>query len=159
MISGKGYIQKNKIALDEFRAMQVDAPVMGQFVERAGKVFIALAKAKINVKTGNLRNSIGFIHRDNRGKGKAIRLIGARTYGEYKGFHAHLIEEGTAERNAERKKKTTKSGEKYKPNYGPEKPFMRPAFEQGKSIFIQSMQKQVKDYIEAKAKASGFKTK
>jgi hypothetical protein len=34
-----------------------------------------------------------------------------------------------------------------------------PHLEQGKSIFIQSMQKQVKDYIEAKAKASGFKTK
>jgi hypothetical protein len=159
MISGKGYIQKNKIALDQFRAMQIDAPLMGQFIERAGKVFIALAKSKIRVKTGNLRNSIGFIHRDNRGNGKAIRLIGARTYGEYKGFHAHLIEEGTAERSKKRKNKTKADGTKYAPNIGPEKPFMRPAFEQGKSIFIQSMEKQIKDYIEGKAKSSGSKPK
>jgi len=69
------------------------------------KYLLHWQRRKINVKTGNLRNSIGYIERDNRGKGRAFRLIGARVYGPYKGFHAHLIEEGTADRTPSRKKK------------------------------------------------------
>lgn len=159
MTKTTAYFQKNKLALDEFRNMQIDSPIMGQFIEQAGRIFITLAKAKINVKTGNLRNSIGFIERDNRGKGRAFRLIGARVYGPYKGFHAHLIEEGTADRTPMRKKKTTASGEKHDKNIGPAKPFMRPAFESGKNLYIQAMDRLVKKHLEEKAKRAGLQTK
>jgi len=159
MTKTTAYFQQNKLALDEFRNLQIDSPIMGQFIEQAGKIFITLAKAKINVKTGNLRNSIGYIERDNRGKGRAFRLIGARVYGPYKGFHAHLIEEGTADRTPSRKKKVSANGEKYGKNIGPAKPFMRPAFEAGKTLYISAMERLVSKHLEEKAKRAGFKTK
>jgi len=159
MTKTTAYFQQNKLALDEFRNLQIDSPIMGQFIEQAGKIFITLAKAKINVKTGNLRNSIGYIERDNRGKGRAFRLIGARVYGPYKGFHAHLIEEGTADRTPSRKKKVSANGEKYGKNIGPAKPFMRPAFEAGKTLYLSAMERLVSKHLEEKAKRAGFKTK
>jgi hypothetical protein len=159
MTKTTAYFQKNKLAIDEFRNLQIDSPIMGQFIEQAGRIFITLAKAKINVKTGNLRNSIGFIERDNRGKGRAFRLIGARVYGPYKGFHAHLIEEGTADRTPSRKKKTSASGAKYGKNIGPAKPFMRPAFESGKNLYIQAMNKLVTTHLADKVKRAGLQTK
>jgi hypothetical protein len=159
MTKTTAYFQKNKLAIDEFRNLQIDSPIMGQFIEQAGRIFITLAKAKINVKTGNLRNSIGFIERDNRGKGRAFRLIGARVYGPFKGFHAHLIEEGTADRTPSRKKKTSASGAKYGKNIGPAKPFMRPAFESGKNLYIQAMNKLVTTHLADKAKRAGLQTK
>lgn len=152
-------MQKNKLVVDGLKAMKVEPSIMAQFIEQAGKVFIALAKSKIRTKTGNLRNSIGFIQRDKSGYGKPMRLIGARIYGPYKGYHAHLIEEGTADRSKERKKSTKATGEKYAPNVGPAKPFMRPAFEQGKTIYTQILTKLTTDYIANKAKQAGLKTK
>ena len=152
-------MQKNKVVIDGLKNMKVEPPIMGQFIEQAGKVFIALAKSKIRTKTGNLRESIGFIQRDKSGYGKAMRLIGARVYGPYKGYHAHLIEEGTADRSKERKKTVTATGEKYAPNVGPARPFMRPAFEQGQSIYTQILTKLTTDYIADKAKKAGLKTK
>lgn len=152
-------MQKNKLVVDGLKAMKVEDAIMGQFIEQAGKVFIALAKSKIRTKTGNLRESIGFIQRDKSGYGKSMRLIGARVYGPYKGYHAHLIEEGTADRSKERKKSTTATGAKYAPNVGPARPFMRPAFEQGKTIYTQIITKLTTDYIANKAKQAGLKTK
>ena len=152
-------MQKNKVVVDGLKNMKVEPPIMGQFIEQAGKVFIALAKSKIRTKTGNLRESIGFIQRDKSGYGKAMRLIGARVYGPYKGYHAHLIEEGTADRSKKRKKTVTATGEKYAPNVGPARPFMRPAFEQGRSIYTQILTKLTTDYIADKAKKAGLKTK
>lgn len=152
-------MQKNKLVVDGLKAMKVEDAIMGQFIEQAGKVFIALAKSKIRTKTGNLRESIGFIQRDKSGYGKPMRLIGARIYGPYKGYHAHLIEEGTADRSKERKKSTTATGAKYAPNIGPARPFMRPAFEQGKTIYTQIITKLTTDYIANKAKQAGLKTK
>jgi hypothetical protein len=159
MASKSVYIQKNKLVIDGLKSLKVEPPIMGQFIERAGKVFIALAKSKIRTKTGNLRESIGFIERDKSGYGKALRMIGARVYGPYKGHHAHLIEEGTADRSKERKRNVTASGEKYAPNIGPAKPFMKPAFEQGKTIYTQIITKLATDYLADKAKKAGLKTK
>ena len=50
------------------------------------------AQSLIPVKTGNLRTSVGFIERNKRYK-KAV-IIGPRTYGGWKGYHAHLIAKG-----------------------------------------------------------------
>lgn len=153
------YIQKNKLVIDGLKSLKVEPPIMGQFIEQAGKVFIAIAKSKIRTKTGNLRESIGYIERDKSGYGKAMRMIGARAYGPYKGFHAHLIEEGTSDRSKERKKTTNAKGEKYKPNVGTARPFMRPAFEAGKVVYTQIITKLTTDYIANKAKNAGLKTK
>ena len=152
-------MQKNKVVLNDIANLKVEGPIMGQFIEQAGKVFIALAKSKIKVKTGNLRNSIGFIERDKSNYGKPLRLIGARVYKGFKGYHAHLIEEGTTDRSKERKVSVKPNGEKYAPNKGPAKPFMRPAFEQGKGVYTQIITKLTTDYIADKARKAGLKTK
>jgi hypothetical protein len=157
MANKNSYIQKNKVVIQGIANLKVENAIMGQFIEQAGKVFIALAKSKIKVKTGNLRESIGFIRRDNSNYGKPFRLIGARVYSGYKGYHAHLIEEGTADRSKERRKNVRANGVKYAPNIGPAKPFMRPAFEQGKGIYTQIITKLTTDYIAEKARKSGIK--
>ena len=50
------------------------------------------AQQQINSRTGNLRASIGFIERNKRYKKAA--MIGPRTYGTWKGYHAYLIAGG-----------------------------------------------------------------
>lgn len=59
----------------------------------------------IPIHTGNLRRSIDFIERSRR-KGKfknaATVIIGARTYGGFKGLHASVLEKGTNERKMTR---------------------------------------------------------
>jgi hypothetical protein len=152
---------KQKINGEQFKNLGIPSGKLGDMIERAGQVFIALAKAKVNVNTGNLRESIGYIERDNRGSKLAFRMIGARVYGGFKGYHAHLLEEGTSNRNASRKKKRklTNKGRKLLPNIGPEKPFLQPAFDQGKTAFMASMEAQIKEYIENKAKGAGLQIK
>lgn len=59
---------------------------------------IARTKAK---RSGNLVKSLGV----KAVKGKSILHLGARIFGNFKGYHSHLIESGTGERYY-----TTKSG-------------------------------------------------
>lgn len=152
---------KQKINGDQFKNLGVPSGTLGDMIERAGQIFISLAKAKINVNTGNLRESIGYIERDNRGSKLAFRMIGARVYGGYKGYHAHLLEDGTSNRNASRKKKrkVTSTGKKLLPNVMPAHPFMQPAFDQGRTAFLASMEAQIKEYIETKAQQAGLQIK
>lgn len=152
---------KKKINGDQFKNLGIPSGVMGDMIERAGQIFVSLAKSKVTVNTGNLRESIGFIERDNRGSKLAFRMIGARVYGGYNGYHAHLLEEGTSNRNASRKKKrkVTNDGKKLLPNVMPAHAFMLPAFDQGRKVFIDSMEAQIKNYIEANAKAAGLQIK
>ena len=141
---------KQKINGDQFKNLGVPSGTLGDMIERAGQIFISLAKAKINVNTGNLRESIGYIERDNRGSKSALRMIGARVY-----------EDGTSNRNASRKKKrkVTNTGKKLLPNVMPAHPFMQPAFDQGRTAFLASMEAQIKDYIETKAQQAGLQIK
>jgi len=153
--NGQISYEKNKIIIDEVRRMQVPAAIMGQFLELDGEIFITLAKSKIQDNTGNLRKSIGFINRASRGKYPSTRLIGARVYGNYKGFHAHLLEFGTAKRDYKSKqtRKTHDTGS------GPAKPFMRPAYDEGKAPFIAGVTMRVEKYIKAMADKAGIQTK
>ena len=63
---------KQKISGEQFKNLGIPSGKLGDMIERAGQVFIALAKAKVNVNTGNLRESIGYIERDNRGSKLAL---------------------------------------------------------------------------------------
>jgi HK97 gp10 family phage protein len=66
-----------------------------KIIKSNSQVIIDDAKQGVNVVTGNLRNSIGFIERNKRYKNNVI--IGTRNYGGWngKGYHAHLLEFGT----------------------------------------------------------------
>ena len=152
--SNKLYYPKNKVIIDELRKLQVPAVNMGQFLELEGEIFVRLAKSKIQDNTGNLRNSIGFINRSSRGKYPSTRLIGARVYGGFKGYHAHLLEYGTVKR--EYKSKNNKS---HYTGSSPAKPFMRPAYDEGKQQFIQGVTLRVEKYIKNIATKAGIEIK
>lgn len=61
---------------------------------RAAKPIITEAKATVPRRTGNLARSIGSIAVAN----EAAILVGAKKSGGYKGWHGHLIENGTVNR-------------------------------------------------------------
>lgn len=61
-------------------------------IKESGQPIITDAQSSINSRTGNLRNSIGFIERSK--KYTKVGIIGPRTYGSWKGYHAHLIAKG-----------------------------------------------------------------
>jgi hypothetical protein len=153
--NGQIQYQKNKIIIDEVRRMQIPPAIMGQFIELEGEIFITLAKSKIQDDTGNLRNSIGFINRSSRGKYPSTRLIGARVYGGFKGYHAHLLEYGTVKREY----KSKFSGKSHYTGSGPAKPFMRPAYDEGRAPFIEGVTKRVEKYIKEMAIKAGIETK
>lgn len=61
-------------------------------IKKSAQPIVNDAQAAINSRTGNLRASIGFIERNKRYKSAVI--IGPRTYGSWKGYHAYLIAGG-----------------------------------------------------------------
>jgi len=67
---------------------------------KVAKPIIAEAKATVPRKTGNLARSIGSIAVAN----EAAILVGAKKSGGYKGWHGHLIENGTVNRFRKTKK-------------------------------------------------------
>ena len=62
--------------------------------KKGAKPMIATAKAGIKDRSGNLRKSIGSAMLFNT---SAI-IVGARKFGGHKGYHGHLIENGTETR-------------------------------------------------------------
>lgn len=62
---------------------------------KAAEPLVKQAQANVNVFTGNLRKSIGV---KTNIPGDIGVLVGARTYGFYRGYHGHLIESGTQQR-------------------------------------------------------------
>ena len=103
-------------------------------LKKAAQPIVDSARSKINSRTGNLRESVGFIERRKKAYYKSVVLIGPRTYNRYKGFHANLVEYGTQQR---RIKATKTRGDKADPEFGnrgavmPGKyAFMAPAFKE-----------------------------
>lgn len=66
---------------------------------KAAKPLVADAKATVPRRTGNLANSIGTMGVS----GEAALLVGAKKGGGYRGWHGHLIENGTVDRFRKRK--------------------------------------------------------
>lgn len=63
-------------------------------LKKVAKPFIKDIRENINDVTGNLRKSIGVIKKVKSRKGRPYILVGPRYYGNFKGFHAHLVEYG-----------------------------------------------------------------
>jgi len=63
-------------------------------LKQIAKPLIKDIRGNINNVTGNLKKSIGVIKGIRGTKGKPFILVGARVYGNFKGFHAHLVEVG-----------------------------------------------------------------
>lgn len=90
---------------DELSKSQKRSVVISGFT-KASKPMLQTVKNNLISRTraktsGNLAKSLGV-----KGvRGKSILHLGARTFGNFKGFHSHLVESGTGERYY-----TTKSG-------------------------------------------------
>ena len=65
-----------------------------QGLKKLAKPFINDIRSNINDVTKNLSKSIGVIKGIRSKKGIPFILIGARYYGSFKGYHAHLVEVG-----------------------------------------------------------------
>ena len=89
----------NKFSRDDKRKTFMDA------YKKAFKPTVDQAKANIpNSKTGNLYRSMGIVPMDDR----VGVFVGARVVYGFKGYHGHLLEEGTALRFY-----TTKKGNRH----------------------------------------------
>ena len=125
-------------------------------LKKASQPIIDSAQAKVNVRTGNLRASIGFIERRKKPYYKSVVLIGPRTYSRWAGYHAHLVEYGTVKRSI---KATKTRGEKLDPEFGnrgavmPGKfAFMAPAFKETEPIVRNNINKLVKKLFDDQIK-------
>lgn len=63
-------------------------------MKKLAKPFIKDIKSNIHDVTKNLRKSIGIIRKTKSKKGSPYILIGPRYYGNFQGYHAHLVEAG-----------------------------------------------------------------
>ena len=65
-----------------------------QGLRKIAKPFITDIRSNINDVTKDLSKSIGILKKIRSKKGKPFILVGPRYYGNFKGFHAHLVEVG-----------------------------------------------------------------
>jgi uncharacterized protein (UPF0147 family) len=65
-----------------------------QGLRKIAKPFITDIRSNINDVTKELSKSIGILKKIRSKKGKPFILVGPRYYGNFKGFHAHLVEVG-----------------------------------------------------------------
>lgn len=63
-------------------------------LKKLAKPFITDIRENINIVTKNLWKSIGIIKGIRHKKGRPIILVGPRYYGNFMGYHAHLVEVG-----------------------------------------------------------------
>ena len=63
-------------------------------LKKVAKPLINDIRKNINNVTGNLGKSIGVIKKIKSRKGRPFILVGPRYYGNFKGYHAHLVEVG-----------------------------------------------------------------
>lgn len=136
-------------AVKGIKSLGLSPQIVGGVIERNAEQFITIAKQNIRDDTGNLSRSVGFINKNAKYKFSAVRLIGARVYGGFRGYHAYIYEHGTAER----KTKTGASKGKM-----PASNYMLRAFDSYGSTFTQNTEREIVKIIENNAKKSGFNT-
>ncbi len=83
---------------DKLRDSQKRSIVISAF-RKASKPMLTRIKANLIARTkakssGNLAKSLGY----RPVRGQSILHLGARRYGNFKGFHSHIIESGTGQR-------------------------------------------------------------
>lgn len=86
--------KKLQAILKELGQNAIKESQLKQGLKKLAKPFIADIRSNINDVTKNLSKSIGVIKKVRSKKGKPFILVGPRYYGNFKGFHAHLVEAG-----------------------------------------------------------------
>jgi hypothetical protein len=145
-----GNAAQTKFKLPDIKSLGLAPRYVGDIIQRHAQIFIDSAKQNIQDDTGNLSRSIGFIEKTAKYKFSAVRLIGARVYGGYKGYHAYIYEHGTEERE-------TKAGAKR--GKMPESDYMAKAFATNKDQFLRNVEIDIIKEIERQAKKAGFTVK
>lgn len=105
--------------------------VVLKVLRKSAKPLINEAKQRAPKDDGDLQKSIGTISGRGGGKGKQI-YVGPKRGGGFKGYHAHLVEYGTAPRKLDKPHVVTIGGRTVTITHTgtmPAKPFMRPAFD------------------------------
>jgi hypothetical protein len=136
-------------AISGIKSLGLPTQVVGGVIEKNSKEFINIAQSNIQDDTGNLSRSIGFIDKNPRFRFAAVRLIGARVYGGYKGYHAYIYEHGTQQRNYE----GANRGQMPAHNQ------MSRAFNSYKDTFLANTEKDLIRIVAEKAQRAGFTVK
>ena len=136
-------------AVNGIKSLGLPTQVVGGVIEKNSKEFITLAQNNVQDDTGNLSRSIGFIDKNPRFRFAAVRLIGARVYGGYKGYHAYIYEHGTQKREYN----GANRGEMPAHNQ------MSRAFNSYKDTFIANTERDLVRIIADKAHKAGFTVK
>jgi len=123
--------------------------IVGGVIEKNSKEFINIAQNNVQDDTGNLSRSIGFIDKNPRFRFAAVRLIGARVYGGYKGYHAYIYEHGTQQRSYEGANRGKM----------PAHHQMSRAFNSYKDTFIANTERDLVRIVADKAQKAGFTVK
>jgi hypothetical protein len=112
--------------------------ILEKTLKKTGGEIIKKAEDKVwnHQRTGKLYRSIGMIV-EKVNNDKQI-VIGARTKGQFKGYHAHLLEDGTKERSYITKKGNRKSVGKVKGIK-----FWFKTFEENDNLYIQNLQNNI----------------
>jgi hypothetical protein len=146
-MSRYGNAAQTKFKLPDIKSLGLEPRIVGGIIEKYGKVFIDSAQQNIQDDTSNLSRSIGFIEKDSRYKYSAVRLIGARVYAGYKGYHAYIYEHGTVERE-------TKAGAKR--GKMPKSDYMAKSFALNKDQFLYNVERDIVKIIEMRARKAGL---
>jgi HK97 gp10 family phage protein len=107
------------------------AKVLNDTLKKSAKPLIEEAKNLVKKKSGELAKSIGSIPGRGKARGQQIS-VGPRRGGRYKGYHAHLVEYGTAMRKLDKPRLVTLNGKTVTITHTgsmPARPFMRPAYD------------------------------
>ena len=100
-------------------------------LRKSAKPLIQEAKRRAPKDDGDLQKSIGTISGRGGGKGKQI-YVGPKRGGNFKGYHAHLVEYGTAMRKLAKPTLVKIGGKMVTITHTgsmPAQPFMRPAYD------------------------------
>tara|TARA_R100000152_G_C6732059_1_gene156610 strand:+ start:506 stop:946 length:441 start_codon:yes stop_codon:yes gene_type:complete len=81
-------------ALKELGKTAIKDSLIKKSLKKLAKPIINDIRGNINNVTGNLSKSIGIIKGIRGTKGAPFIIIGPRYYGNFKGYHAHLVEVG-----------------------------------------------------------------
>jgi len=143
------FSQQVNQAIRGIKTLGLSPQVVGGVIERNAKEFINIAQNNVQDDTGNLSRSIGFIEKNTRYRFAAVRLIGARVYGGFKGYHAYIYEHGTQQRtyNGASRGKMPANNQ------------MSRAFNSYKDTFTSNTEREIVKIIAENARKAGFDVK
>lgn len=137
--------------------------IMISAFRKATKPTLDATRANINSKSGNLKRSIGLLVMRN----EVAVILGARRRHGYKGFHGHLLEDGTKQRGYVAKKTThiktpngwhsVKAGERVNTGKGPATHFFSRAIASTGNTALNIMAQEWQNSIEKFHRKHGLK--